>query len=550
VNRMTTSAGKEPNELNDPLGSDSRRSFVSAFRRQSGIDALALRQWLVIAIGRRQRLGRKAKIAISILIFAVSFSVKSLQAVDVQQYMYTPDEPARGMSEQYDREAAMIDSGRGLLFPAGWDPSDTSLLVHAPGYPILLAGIYAISNRSYFYVQLVQNLLNSLSPVIIFLLAGELISWRIGAVSGFIAALSHHFGYYSNMILPDSLCALPILVAMYLLVKVRRSRRSWLRYGLSGFMIGVSVWLRPNALIMGLFIAVLLIVIAARRGFELRRAWLVAVIPFLVVVPITVRNYLLFHNLVLVSANTGIVMLEGVANASNGRFGPLPGDDKQVAHMESDWYNDPRYMRDWSEPDGIQRDRDRVRRSVGIIVRHPVWFVGSMVGRMKDMVQYVADADLVLRKAPPEPVFSSTGELELPQDVAGRRRPARQNFVADRKTLGFCLAAGRRLDWARIPTRALQRMTKETDELFLFLGLPVLFFLSVRRATFLFTVPLYYLLIQSTLHTEFRYTLPMHYFLFVFAATIWVLIGWAVGRLMLIVWRGLKQNPAVPAQNT
>ena len=178
MNRMTTSAGKEPNELNDPLGSDSRRSFVSAFRRQSGIDALALRQWLVIAIGRRQRLGRKAKIAISILIFAVSFSVKSLQAVDVQQYMYTPDEPARGMSEQYDREAAMIDSGRGLLFPAGWDPSDTSLLVHAPGYPILLAGIYAISNRSYFYVQLVQNLLNSLSPVIIFLLAGELISWR------------------------------------------------------------------------------------------------------------------------------------------------------------------------------------------------------------------------------------------------------------------------------------------------------------------------------------------------------------------------------------
>jgi hypothetical protein len=516
------------NDMPEQHATQPRRSALNRFREWSAFDSRRLRRWLVLAMGVQQRFSRAAKIGVSLLLFLIAFSIRSIQAVDVQPLMYTPDEPARGMSEQYDHEAGMIDRGRRILVPADWDPSDTSLLVHAPGYPMFLAGIYAVSDRSYFYAQLFQNAINSLSPVIIFLLAGELISWRIGAVSGLIAAVSHHLSYYSNMILPDSLCALPILLGLYVLVKARHRRKKLAMYVLSGLMIGVSIWLRPNALIMGPFIALMMVIIANRRDREIRRASLLAIVPLLAITPITVRNYLLFHKLVMVSANTGIVMLEGVANASGGRFGPLPGDDKQVANMESVWYNDPRYMRDWSEPDGIQRDRDRVKRSVGIIVRHPIWFLGSMIGRMKDMLSYVADADLLLRKAPPGPAFSADGEIELPLDPSSRRIHPRRNFVANQTTLDFCMAFGRKMNWARLGARSLQRITKETDEVFLFLGLPVLFFLSVRRAAWLTIVPLYYLLIQSTLHTEFRYTLPMHYFLFVFAATVWVLIGWAL----------------------
>jgi hypothetical protein len=515
------------NDMPEQHATKPRRS-TSALREWSAFDSRSLRRWLVLAIGGQQRFSRAAKIGVSLLLFLVAFSIRSIQAVDVQPLMYTPDEPARGMSEQYDHEAGMIDGGRRILVPADWDPSDTSLLVHAPGYPMFLAGIYAVSDRSYFYAQLFQNAINSLSPVIIFLLAGELISWRIGAVSGLIAAVSHHLSYYSNMILPDSLCALPILLALYVLVKARHRRKKLAMYVLSGLMIGLSIWLRPNALLMGPFIALMMVVIANRRSVEIRRAWLLAIVPILAITPITVRNYLLFHKLVLVSANTGIVMLEGVANASRGKFGPLPGDDKQVGEMESVWYNDPRYMRDWSEPDGIQRDRDRVKRSAAIIIRHPIWFLGSMIGRMEDMLSYVADADLVLRKAPPGPTFSADGEIDLPIDPSSRRIHPRRNFVANQATLDFCMAFGRKMNWARPGARLLQRITKETDEVLLFLGLPVLFFLSVRRAAWLAIVPLYYLLIQSAVHTEFRYTLPMHYFLFVFAATVWVLIGWVL----------------------
>jgi hypothetical protein len=70
--------------------------------------------------------------------------------------------------------------------------------------------------------------------------------------------------------------------------------------------------------------------------------------------------------------------------------------------------------------------------------------------------------------------------------------------------------------------------------LFILLGAVALFFLSARRALYIMMVPLYYLLIQSTMHTEFRYTLPMHYFVFVFAAVVWVLLSRSV-------WIGAKR---------
>ena len=76
--------------------------------------------------------------------------------------------------------------------------------------------------------------------------------------------------------------------------------------------------------------------------------------------------------------------------------------------------------------------------------------------------------------------------------------------------------------------RPLQRLTKEAMQLMIAIGVLGLFIASWRRALFISIVPLYYLLFQSFIHTEFRYTLPMQYFVFVFAAIAWVLIGFSI----------------------
>ncbi|HEX8088591.1 MAG TPA: hypothetical protein VF762_07035, partial [Blastocatellia bacterium] len=143
-----------------------------------------------------------------------------------------------------------------------------------------------------------------------------------------------------------------------LVVTRRGCMRAWWIYGLVGVMIGLSTWLRPNTLMMGPFLAALLVVISVRKARTAKRAWMVAVAPFLMIAPVTIRNYIIFGEFVPVSANTGIVLWEGIADGGGERFGAVD-DDKKVADQEAVLYDDPRYAASWVVPDGIKRDRDR-----------------------------------------------------------------------------------------------------------------------------------------------------------------------------------------------
>jgi hypothetical protein len=135
--------------------------------------------------------------------------------------MYTSQDPLGTLADAYDTVASSILLGEGLLGPRYDDPRRTASLARAPGYPIYLSAIYSVFGRDYFRVQIVQNGLNSISPILIFLIAGNLLSWRVGAISGLLSALSHHLSYMSNWILPDSISALFLLAAVYFCSEAR-----------------------------------------------------------------------------------------------------------------------------------------------------------------------------------------------------------------------------------------------------------------------------------------------------------------------------------------
>jgi hypothetical protein len=493
-----------------------------------GLNAPRLRRRIIIALGGRSRFGDRAKLLFSLLIFLTSFSIKSLVAVDLSPIMYTVEQPAGGMASEYHREAVSITEGHGLLIPDNWDPADTRLLVHAPGYSIYLAAIYSLLGKSYFNVQLIQNILNSLSAVLIFLIAGNLLTWPVGAATGLLAALSHHLSYYSNFILPDSICSLPLLIAVYLLAMTGRGRvRAWWIYALAGVMIGMSTWLRPNTLMMGPFMAALLVLLSSRKAQTAKRAWVVAIAPFLMIAPITVRNYVIFGEFVPISANTGIVLWEGIADGGGGRFGAVD-DDKKVADQEAILYGDPRYAESWAVPDGIKRDRDRIRRSLGVIVRHPAWFAGAMFWRMGEMFKYSAQAPLVFKSTDTRLMGAGEASRHARSGDGDKNPDRREKPSARRASRLRALAYGESISWARPVVRASQRIAKESLLLFILIGAACLLLLSARRWLCVMMVPLYYMLVQSLMHTEFRYTLPMQYFIFIFAAAAWVLVGRAV----------------------
>ncbi len=426
-------------------------------------------------------------------VFLIALAVRSLYAVDLAPALESQEQPGSRMMQRYDEGAAAILRGDGLLFVSGVDPSDTGLLSRPPGYSILLAAIYRLVGRGLFAAQLVQNALNALVPVLVFLLADTLLGRRPAIGSGLLAALLPHLAYYSALLTPDVVCAVPVLLALVLLVPVARGGRLSVGRALgAGAVLGLAVWLRPNLLLLG-------------RAF------------------------------VPVSTNLGVVLWEGIGEASGNAWGTRT-DDIDVAAQEAEMYGDPRYGEWWASPDGIRRDRDRVRRSLAVIAEHPAWFAGAALRRAAQMMDY-AGAD-----APPVAARGGVSHevLETLYEP-GQGRSATHLWGAEllarlrpRITSRDAVRIGRLLGVLRPGLRPLQMALAVVTLPLVLVGLAALLVVAPRRALFTLVVPLYQVAFQSIVHFELRYVLPMHACLLVLAGVALALIGgWiaeSVGR--------------------
>jgi hypothetical protein len=95
-----------------------------------------------------------------------------------------------------------------------------------------------------------------------------------------------------------------------------------------------------------------------------------------------------------------------------------------------------------------------------------------------------------------------------------------------------------------VPARAVQRLIKETGLLFALIGLVILLFVSLRRTLLVMIVPLYYLLFQSVIHTEFRYTLAIRYFFMILAAIVWTILFAAAAKGLRAGLIRFKRTPS------
>jgi len=458
------------------------------------------RRWCSIALATRSKMPARRKVFFAVVIFLCSFAVRSLHAVDLSLLMYTTDQPKGAMTQHYDARAVSIVEGHGLLFPDDRRTSDTSLMAFSPGYSLVVAAVYYVFGRNYFAVQLIQDVLCSLSSVLLFLIAGELLSWRVGIAAGLLAAVYYGLAFFANFVLPDPLVPLLILLAACFLVRAWATRnRSFLPFLAAGFAVGISIWLRPNSLLLGPFFIAILVVSSKDRRSILARGLAVVAVSFLVVAPITIRNYVMFGRFVPVWIGMGTVLWQGIGEASGGRF--APPSDEEIGLEESIELGNPRFSW-WATPDGVMRDRARVRKSLAVIVGHPVWFGGTMIRRMWEMTQCSEWAPLI------DVHYGEKTVANVPEGVPSKS----------------ALAFGMALSWLRRPVKSLERLTKETTLVFVVLGAIITFVISRRRWLLLFIVPAYYFLIQSPIHNEFRYVMPMHYFFAAFAGVTWCLI--------------------------
>ncbi len=442
----------------------------------------------------------------TLAVFVLAFVVRSLYAVDQAPEMYTPAQTGTRMAQRYDDTAVAILAGEGILWPRVRDKQRTGLLARPPGYALYLAAVYETLGRSFFAAQLVQNVLTSLACVLLVLVAARLASWPTGVVAGFIAALSPQLGYVSSLVLPDALSALPLLLALLIIARAHPDGAAhWCTSAVAGALVGIGVWLRPNVVLLPPFFSLAILLVSTQRARGLVHAVALSLSAVAFVIPITIRNYVVFGQFVPVSINGGLTLWQGVADAG-GRERGARRHDTLVAEEEAVRYDDPRYRDWWAEPDGIWRDNDRYRRALDVIRANPGRFARVMLGRMGEMLNYASgEAPLVLGEARALPAADAT----LAWRAGAPRTPRNERLY---------LAPGRAAAPLRPLLGPLQQLLCVVLLPLAVAGAALLALRDWRRTLLLLSVPLYYLLSESPFIYEWRVVAPMHYGLMAAAA--------------------------------
>ena len=198
-----------------------------------------------------------------------------------------------------------------------YDPS----LIRLPGYPLFLAGIYAVfGHGDNTAVRVVQALVDTVTCGLIALVAflwepDERRKRRSSIVALALAAVCPFTAIYVTTILAETLTvffavALCLLATLALLATTQRNAL-WL-WAATGLMAGVSVLFRPDSALFALAIGITLVVNTMLRSSDVilsrkrdvvlyrfaRASYLGALFSLafcLVLVPWTIRNYRVFH---------------------------------------------------------------------------------------------------------------------------------------------------------------------------------------------------------------------------------------------------------------
>jgi Flp pilus assembly protein TadD/4-amino-4-deoxy-L-arabinose transferase-like glycosyltransferase len=192
----------------------------------------------------------------------------------------------------------------------------------APLYPYFLGIIYKVFGQNFLIPRLIQLIIGSLSCVLIWLIARNLFDRRVGLISGIIAALYGPFMFFEAELLITPFIVFLGLYSIYLLI---RNKFFW-----AGLVLGMAAITRPNILIFILFVPLLGYFFLKRGNHAGRnRSMLSIFVPWigvlLFVAPVTLRNWAVSKDFVVIASQGGVNFYIGNNPHSNGITAIVPG---------------------------------------------------------------------------------------------------------------------------------------------------------------------------------------------------------------------------------
>src|SRR4051812_20339187 len=245
------------------------------------------------------------RIATICFLLAVAFAVRALTANFIRTNLKDPGWFPSGIYAVFDRQAQDWLDGRASIF---WieDPARTDKATYAPGYPLWIAFVYKLTgSRSAATVLNVQWPLDALAVLLVLGIAVTAFGWRVGIWTAGIAALWPLLAIYGVEPLADAPTSWVVLGAAWMLLLAAQRRSLPWALG-AGALIGLSCWLRANALLL-VFVWAAALIIFVKASLKQRALLAAAVIiaGVLVIAPIILRNAIAFHAFVPTGLGAG-----------------------------------------------------------------------------------------------------------------------------------------------------------------------------------------------------------------------------------------------------
>jgi 4-amino-4-deoxy-L-arabinose transferase-like glycosyltransferase len=196
-----------------------------------------------------------------------------------------------------------------------------SALMHAarnaytmPGYPAFLAAawtVFGVGAQRWLVARVLQALLSVATAGLVFLI-GKRFSPRAGLISLVFMALYPPLTLANSYLLTEVLYTFLLAACVWTMLRWYDTRSAWLAFA-TGLTFAVGLWVRP-AMAPWILVAALIALACAKSGRRQVFVQLVvmALAVVLVMSPWWVRNYGLYHHVVILSTSSGITELDAL----------------------------------------------------------------------------------------------------------------------------------------------------------------------------------------------------------------------------------------------
>jgi tetratricopeptide (TPR) repeat protein len=189
----------------------------------------------------------------------------------------------------------------------------------APFYPLVLGAVYSISIQDRFFtIRIFQHILGAILCVIMFLLTKNVFNRVSGIVAGILTMFYGPLIFYEGEILIEFFFLFLNALSLYLLILAVKKKSKFF-FLLSGIALSLSIITRPNILLFVPVVFLWILFLRRTKIIQILFNAILFILPIILLVSIvTVRNYVVGKDFVLISSQGGINFYLGNNPNSDG----------------------------------------------------------------------------------------------------------------------------------------------------------------------------------------------------------------------------------------